>query len=350
MSGIVPWQPAIPALKRSMAMKKMTCAWMMLGMLACVFAAAQPAFAAEKAAPKKRPPVVYPAAILSFHERGAGVKGYGATVADLLFASLVANENIYLVDRADMTKVLKELELNLSGMVKPDEATKIGQLTGAKIIVTGTVIQAGKTIYIVAKIIGTETSRVLGESVKGKVRDEIGPLVEQLGKKVAATIIEKSGKLVAKEVKTADRIAALKKKLGDAERPSVIVKISERHVGQATIDPAAETEITLFCKDSGFDVIDPAAGMEKQADIIIKGEGFSEFAGRRGNLISVKARVEVKAVDRVTGRVVAVDRQTAVAVDLVEQIAGKAALQKAAATIAERMLPKLVTKNEDKRK
>ena len=40
----------------------------------------------------------------------------------------------------------------------------------------------------------------------------------------------------------------------------------------------------------------------------------------------------------------ATDRQTAVVVDLTEQIAGKAALQKAAAEIAERMLPKLVTK------
>jgi hypothetical protein len=41
---------------------------------------------------------------------------------------------------------------------------------------------------------------------------------------------------------------------------------------------------------------------------------------------------------------VAIDRQTDVEVDLTEQIAGKKALQKAAATIAERMLPKLVTK------
>ena len=39
---------------------------------------------------------------------------------------------------------------------------------------------------------------------------------------------------------------------------------------------------------------------------------------------------------------VAVDRQVAVEVDLTEQIAGKKALQSAAAAIAERMLPKLV--------
>jgi hypothetical protein len=49
----------------------------------------------------------------------------------------------------------------------------------------------------------------------------------------------------------------------------------------------------------------------------------------------------VKAVDAETGRVLAVERQTAVAVDLNEQIAGKAALQQASAAIAERLLPKL---------
>ena len=74
------------------------------------------------------------------------------------------------------------------------------------------------------------------------------------------------------------------------------------------------------------------------------GEGFSEFAMRHGNLVSVKARLEVKAVDRQTDKVIAMDRQTAVVVDLTEQIAGKSALQKAAAEIAERLLPKLVTK------
>ena len=38
------------------------------------------------------------------------------------------------------------------------------------------------------------------------------------------------------------------------------------------------------------------------------------------------------------------DRQTAVMVDLTEQLAGKAALQEASARIAERMLTKIVKK------
>ena len=82
-------------------------------------------------------PAVYPTAIFAFEERGAGVKDFGAKVSDILFAKMVADPNLYLVDRQDLKKTLDEHELNLSGMVTPDQAVKVGKLTGAKILVTG---------------------------------------------------------------------------------------------------------------------------------------------------------------------------------------------------------------------
>ena len=297
--------------------------------------------AAETPAAVSAVATVYPTAILPFHERGAGVTNYGNTVSDILFASLVANPDLLLVDREEINKTLEEQEMNLSGMVSPGEAVKVGNLIGAKVLVTGSVIDADKTIYLVARIIGTETSRVLGESVKGNANDAIGDLAEQLAEKVAATIVAHASELMAPVKNPADRIAAIKSRLGDKARPVLMVQITERHVGQVTIDPAAETEITLMSRETGFDVVDSEAGTLKQADILIQGEGFSEFAMRRGNLVGVKARLEVKAIDRATDRIIATDRQTVVAVDLSEQIAGNSALQDAAAQIAERLLPKL---------
>ena len=303
-------------------------------------AAAKPAEApaAKAAEAKVLDPV--PAAVLAFTERGAGVKGYAEKVADLLFAKLSTDPDLWLVDRQELDKVLTEHELSASGMVNPAQAVKIGSLTGAKILITGSVMEIDKDVYIVAKIIGTETTRVLGSSVKGSQKEDLAPLVGQLAAEIGKTVKQQSDKLVAPEIKLEDRIAVLKKAMGDKKRPSVTVRIPERHVGQVTIDPAAATEVTLFCKETGFDVFDSTDA--EKADIKLEGEGFSEFGMRRGNLVSVKARVELKAVDRKTGQVLATDRETAVEVDLTELIAGKKALQSAAARIAERMLPKIV--------
>lgn len=302
--------------------------------------------AADETSPEKQQsltPNVYPTAIFTFAERGPGAKDLGGKAGDILFALLAKNPSVFLVDRSELNKTLQEHEINLFGVVTPDQAIQIGKIIGAKIIVTGSVIESDNKLYLIAKIIGTETSRVLGASVTGKTSEDFNTLMDQLAKQVGETIAAQAGQLVAKEVKMKDRIAALKKQLGDAKRPVVAINVNERHTGQTTTDPAAETELTWFCKETGFDVLDKAAD-SKKADIILMGEGFSEFAMRNGNLVSVKARLEVKAVDCQTGKVIAADSQTAVVVDLTEQIAGKTALQKAAAEIAERLLPKLVGK------
>ena len=293
-------------------------------------------------------PAIYPVAILPFQERGRDAAELGAKVTDLLFAQLIANPDLYLVEREDIKKLFDEQELNLSGLVNPGQATQVGYLTGAKIIVTGSVVVVDDSLYLVAKIIGTETSRVLGASSKGKADDELDGLVHVLAASVAATISERATELVAKPVTREDRIAAIAEVLGKGKRPSVWIDVPERHVGQTTLDPAAATELALFCKELGFEVIDSKEGNRNDADVLLVGEGFSQFAARHGNLISVKARLELKALDRETGKVLAVDRQVAVSVDLAEQVAGKTALQDAAASIAGRLLPKIVKPDKKK--
>jgi len=286
-------------------------------------------------------PTVYPAALFPFEDRGGDL---GGKVSDLLFARLAAAPELMLVDRTDLKKTLQELELNLSGAVKTSEANRIGQFTGAKLLISGTVLQVDKKTHLIARIVGAETSRLTAVSVEGKSSDELGPLVDQLAQKVTEAITKQGDKLIARTVTKKDRLAELEKALGKGKRPRLLVQIGERHLGGARIDPAAQTEVMYFAKETGFTVIDPEEGLKGEADVLIRGEGLSETASRQGNLVAVKARVEVRAVERRTDRVLAVDRQTALVVDLTEQLAGKAALQEAAARLAERLLPKLVTK------
>ncbi|HYG23689.1 MAG TPA: curli assembly protein CsgG, partial [Verrucomicrobiae bacterium] len=127
--------------------------------------------------------------------------------------------------------------------------------------------------------------------------------------------------------------------MASESRPVISVSISERHFSGPTIDPAAETELAKIAGDCGFKLTDNKS--EVKAQIEITGEALSEFGMRKGNLVSCKARIELKVRETATGNLLIVDRQTSVAVDLTEQIAAKSALQNAAAELAERILPKL---------
>ena len=117
---------------------------------------------------------------------------------------------------------------------------------------------------------------------------------------------------------------------------------ASRPIPRPVPDPAAQTEVVHLAKAIGFEVVDAEEGAKGKAQILIAGEGLSEMGSRHGGLVTVKARLEVKAVDRVSGKVIAMERQTALVVDSTEQLAGKAALQQAADAIAHRLLPKVV--------
>ncbi len=297
-----------------------------LSLLACAVARAEP-------------PQLLPVAVFDFESKDEAVRDLGLKVATLVNANLSADPNLITVERAELEKAFGEQELGLSGTVSPDTAAKVGHLTGAKVLVTGRVFKTDTELFIVAKIIGTETSRVYGELVKGGVNASISDLSESLAKKIAADVVQKGDTLVAKVETHEDRAAKIKKALGDKKLPVVSVKITEQHFGQHVIDPAAQTELSLIFQQCGFTVTDDKS--TNRAAVEITGEAFSEFGLRKGNLQSCRARIEVKVRDVATGNLIAVDRQTSVAVDIAEHIAAKAALQNGAGELAERLLPKL---------
>lgn len=282
-----------------------------------------------------------PMAVLPFSEQGSDVKGMGGKVTALLNATLSSDPNVWMVERQNLDDVLKEHDLNLSGMVDTSQAIRIGALTGAKVMVVGSVFSEDKDIHMVAKIIGTETSRMFGSSAKMGPQDSLEATVKKLSDNIAKILTTKTGTLIAQPIKEEDRIARIVKKIGNKKRPSVSILITEQHIGYPVssikIEATAGLEMAGLCKGAGFEVWET----EKKADIRIVGEGVSEFAGRRGNLVSVKARVEVKAVDVKTDKVLATDRAVDVEVDLTDQVAGKKAVEMAVAKIAERLLPAL---------
>jgi hypothetical protein len=281
-------------------------------------------------------PEILTVAVFDFESKDEAVRDLGPKVAAMLTATLSTEPQIITVERAELEKILGEQELGLSGTVSAETAAKVGHLTGAKVLVTGRVFKMDKDTVLLAKVIGTETSRVYGDMVSGTGASTIADLSGALSKKIAAIVTEKGDTLVAKVESRDSRMARIKRGLRSGDLPSVSVKIAEQHLGQRVIDPAAATELGLILKECGFKLVDDKS--PDKAEVEISGEALSAFGMRKGNLVSCKARVEIKARKR-TGEILSVDRQTSVAVDIAEQTAAKTALQNAAFELAERIIP-----------
>jgi len=267
----------------------------------------------------------------------------GEKVSSLLSAFLTANQNIRLVDRKHIDKLTDELLLSASGMVTESEKVKIGHLTGAEILVTGEILNVDNQLMLTAKIIGTETSRVVGVYVLSRYDEKLFELIKRFADEISSTIARSAADLVVAPQPIRDGIAETNAKLPSGPRPSITVHVVESHIRRRVApDPAAEIELIHYLIGTGFPVIDAKSSIAASADLSLVGEGFTEFATRRGDLIGVSARVEIRVIDNVTKQIIAVERHSGIEFNVSEVVAGKTALQRTTAKIAERLLPKLM--------
>ena len=290
-------------------------------------------------------------AIIDFESKTPGNPDLGQQLGDILTARLSIYDQFRLVERKKLQDLLTEQQLNLSGMVDVNQATKVGKMLGARIMVFGRAFTVDRDLYIVAKIVGTETSQVKGVIAKGKLESNLSDIIDQLVEKLTEGLEKWAPQLLPSTERLQNKVKMLKQQLKGKQLPTVAIIIPEVHMSRRVADPAAETEVKKIFKEIGFSLIEARSKTAKElvgdiqladADIVITGEGFSEFGARFGGLVSCIARLEVQATHKVSQRIIASERTTRRALDLSEAVAGKTALQAAGHELAIKVVEKIV--------
>lgn len=261
-------------------------------------------------------------------------------VTSLVTGNLSSDPRLSFVERAQLEKVLGEEALGASGIISPESAARIGQLTGAKVLVTGRVLLLKKTeVVILANIIGTETGRMFSQTEQGS-RSNLVALTTDLSEKIAQIIVDQSTNFMASTATLREqRIAEIIGKIKDGKRPSVSIKVDEQVPGGSGAFQTTETELGLLLQKAGFAVVDEKSDVKP--DIYLTGDAVAATTQKSGNFFSAHATLEIKAQERITGKILSFDRQENVAADIGEQMAARKALENATDDLAERLLPLL---------
>lgn len=102
-------------------------------------------------------------AVLDFTDLQGTVTELGKFLAEELSADLVMGQKQFdVIDRANLKRLLDENKLSRSGLVDPEAIKRLGKMAGADALVTGTVTPLGNSLRVSARIINTETARIVG--------------------------------------------------------------------------------------------------------------------------------------------------------------------------------------------
>jgi hypothetical protein len=285
-----------------------------------------------------KPRSVITVAVYDFTDPDKNPAGYGNKVTALVTADLTTETNLVMVERADLKKALGEQAIGASGMVTSDTAARIGQITGAKVLVSGQVINAGGThLVIVANIIGTETSRLFAVKVAGTAENLL-ELTSELSRQIAQKIRDQASDLAFETQSREEFMDRLVKSVKGTNRPTVSVSFHHPR-GPKFLSAPANTEMGLILQKAGFTVVD--SNSDQKPDVEITGVMDAGMGPRRGELFSFRAILEAKLRERRTGTILAFDRQTGDAVDVAKAAADRAAQVRAVDGLAERVLPLL---------
>lgn len=166
-----------------------------LALLSLLLLSASPALADKK---KKKGKDKRPTVAISYFSANTAdpeLAPLGKGLADMLLTDLGHVQTIRLVERGRLEDLVGELKLSQTKVIDKKTALKMGKLLSAKLIMTGSLVVAGKTLRIDARVIEVSTGNVLGSDKVDGPRDDFFALEKDLVDLIVRTLeLKLSGK------------------------------------------------------------------------------------------------------------------------------------------------------------
>jgi TolB-like protein len=103
------------------------------------------------------------ATVLDFMDLQGNVSELGRFIAEQFSVALVMSRTGFSVmDRANLKSILAEHKLTIAGLVEPENAKKLAQISGVDAIILGTMTALRDEIVVTVKVIATDTAEILG--------------------------------------------------------------------------------------------------------------------------------------------------------------------------------------------
>jgi TolB-like protein len=121
-------------------------------------------------------------AVLPIDAKG-GLAKFADALTDKMVSQLVNLRRFKVIERTALDKVLKEQELQVSGVVDDATAVKVGRVAGADAIVLVNVVEHEASSRVSARVIDTETTEAIvarAEAVDGTAIDDYEHAVDNL--------------------------------------------------------------------------------------------------------------------------------------------------------------------------
>lgn len=130
-------------------------------------------------------------AILSFKNNGSqNLSALSEGIPDMLGTTISDSKKVMVVERAQIGKLMQEMQLGMTGIVEPSSAAKIGKMLGAQWVILGSFIDLGASIRLDAKVVRVESGVVIpGSAVRQKTKsiENLDQAIDQM----AAELLKK---------------------------------------------------------------------------------------------------------------------------------------------------------------